>query len=139
EPFRHLNPFNSATGHYVFRATISIRDHRNKPSIGCPRRQANIIVSQPDTVHTGLDRSRNTSLKDGLNALRVHYGELHWKRSRVGNKPVERGLFTGCEPTMIRRQHRKDKNFPLDATRTSAHTSTGSPSLGGSVHRGRSR
>ena len=49
-------------------------------------------------MDTGLDRSRNTSLQDGLNALRVHYGKLHWKRSRFGNKPVEEGCSLVVNP-----------------------------------------
>jgi hypothetical protein len=56
-------------------------------------------------VYTGRDWGRNLGFQDRLNALRIHHGKLHRKRSRGGNKPIEGGLFTGSEPTVIRRQH----------------------------------
>ena len=69
-------------------------------------------------MYTGRDRARKPSFQDRLNALRIHHGKLHRKRSRGGNKPVEGGLLTGSEPTVIRREHREDKNLTLDAARS---------------------
>src|SRR5262249_61388530 len=90
---RHLDPLWAAPRQYVPGSTISIGYDCNKPAISGPRRQANIIIRQPDAVHTGLDRSGNASLQDGLNALRVNHRKFDRKGSRVGNEQVKGWFF----------------------------------------------
>ena len=81
-------------------------------------------------MYTGLTGQEYES-PASADALRIHHGQLHRKRSRFGNEPVEGGLFTGREPAVVRRQHGEEKNFTLDAACAPPMRPAWSPRLGG--------
>ena len=86
-------------------------------------------------MYTGRDGGRKPGFEDRLDALRIHHGNFDRKRSLFGNEPVKGGLFTGSEPTVIRRQHREDKNLTLDAACTASDTPPWSSALRRIVNR----
>src|SRR5262249_1062674 len=97
-------------------------------------REANVVICQANAVYTSRHGGRKPGFQNRFDTLRIHHSKLHRKRGRVGNKPVEGGLFIGSEPTLIRRQHREDKNFTLGAPCTATDASPWSSPFGGSVH-----